>query len=327
MKKIFMTMICLTVLGILSANAYKQQIAVQHNGNVTQCETLNAALAAAYAGDTIYLTAGTFGSSSTGFCTITKPVTIIGAGAGNSIIGGVIVAIPDTLTLTANLLEGVTLSNIFSVSCSINGLKCKKCDFSSSVLVGYSYDNGKFYGYGGSYNIKDIVFDRCKIKELKYISKIKNMTVANCNITENVDGSSTVGEGDVVFNNCNIVLYSGTRASFINCWMKLYKSSSTPSFHSTTVFMNCFGLSNFWACCTGTDMSNCYSYPVYDPLDESLENFIKQGWLGTDGTVVGMYGGPNPFTLKTSAPKVTDYSIGIDTEKKKLNVKITLGED
>jgi hypothetical protein len=57
---------------------------------------------------------------------------------------------------------------------------------------------------------------------------------------------------------------------------------------------------------------------------DNPEYFQQQGWLGTDGTIVGMYGGTTPFTLEPNAPKVTDYTIGVDTKTRMLNVKMTL---
>ena len=47
-------------------------------------------------------------------------------------------------------------------------------------------------------------------------------------------------------------------------------------------------------------------------------------YLGTDGTVVGIYGGETPYTLEPTVPKVTDSNLQLDMENKKLNVNLTV---
>ena len=55
-------------------------------------------------------------------------------------------------------------------------------------------------------------------------------------------------------------------------------------------------------------------------LDEAT--LVNNKYLGTDGTVVGSGGGTTPYTLVPSTPKVTDYTIRVDPDTKKLNVNI-----
>ena len=50
----------------------------------------------------------------------------------------------------------------------------------------------------------------------------------------------------------------------------------------------------------------------------------SNGYLGTDGTVVGIDGGDTPFTLVPSVPKVTSSDLQLDNEKKELNVTLTV---
>ena len=58
--------------------------------------------------------------------------------------------------------------------------------------------------------------------------------------------------------------------------------------------------------------------------DTSTSNLQSNGYLGTDGTVVGIYGGETPYTLVPSVPKVTSSDLQLDNEKKQLNVTLTV---
>ena len=54
----------------------------------------------------------------------------------------------------------------------------------------------------------------------------------------------------------------------------------------------------------------------------SEAELLEKGYVGTDGTVVGIFGGSIPFTLAPSMPRVTEHSIVVDADKKKLNVTL-----
>ena len=45
-------------------------------------------------------------------------------------------------------------------------------------------------------------------------------------------------------------------------------------------------------------------------------------YRGTDGTEVGIYGGTTPFTLDPQVAKVTESTFTVDTDAKKLTVKL-----
>ena len=80
-----------------------------------------------------------------------------------------------------------------------------------------------------------------------------------------------------------------------------------------------------------TVVTSCYDsgldYPNY-LLKSDLECFFdastlqSKGFMGQDGTVVGCYGGTNPYSLDLVGPKVTESSISIDNDTKQLSVTL-----
>ena len=77
-----------------------------------------------------------------------------------------------------------------------------------------------------------------------------------------------------------------------------------------------------------TITTNCYKENSGGStfLDEtSLEtkyDLASKDYLGTDGTIIGVYGGSTPFTLDPQVAKVTESSFTVDTTTKKLTVKL-----
>ena len=312
MKKILLTVICLVMLGIQSAMAITAQIVLRHQGNVTQFnpDELPSAIDAAVDGDTILLSAGTFDCGSG--ITIAKAITIIGAGAENTIIKNRIdINISANPTLTAHLLDGVRITSALYVDDSVIGLKLRKC-----VL------DGGISAMGGSTIIREMLIDRCKTGVIALSSRIMDMTVVNSDVQ--VYGSGYTPDA-VVFSNCNVYMgYSSytITASFINCYITHWVSNATVN--NDISFTKCLGPSDFWEKWAGATQSNCYTYTPGSTEVDNPDNFIKLGWLGTDDTAVGMYGGTTPFSLEPNAPKVTNYTIGVDTKTHTLNVKMTL---
>ena len=97
--------------------------------------------------------------------------------------------------------------------------------------------------------------------------------------------------------------------------------------------MNSFIDTRYISISTTSVAIDCYSFNSYSvnriidtnciPIwaDEQLKT---QGYLGTDGTVVGINGGDTPFTLVSSVPTVTSSELNLDLEERKLNVKLTV---
>lgn len=312
MKKTLLLVVCLMTVGMQSVMAVTAQIVLRHQGNVKQFnpDELPSVIEAAVDGDTILLSAGTFDCGSE--ILIEKAITIIGAGAENTIIKNRIdINIPDNPTLTAHLLDGVRITPTLYIDNPVRGLKLRKCVLDGGIST-----------IGGSTTIREMLIDRCKTGEIALSSRFMDMTVVNSDVQ--VYGSGYTPDA-VVFSNCNVVMgynSSTITASFINCYITNWTSSA--GVNSDISFTNCLGPSDFWEKWSVATKNNCYTYTTVSTEMDNPEYFQQQGWLGTDGTIVGMYGGTTPFTLEPNAPKVTDYTIGVDTKTRMLNVKMTL---
>lgn len=312
MKKTILTIVCL--LGILSVNAQTAKIALQHNGYVTlyDANQMEDALKASVDGDTIYLNEGTF----TGNVTIDKKVSVIGSGVATMYEGSITVSIPGSPTLTAHLLDAIYFKNSITIAQPLNGLKIRKCQFNGLVF------NAK---------TEDITIDRCYSRgnssnPLQLSANVKKMTVLNSKIYDVV--GDVKNPGDASFVNCNIYYmynYSSCcRATYMNCIIGNWYSYSNNYLENTT-YVNCLCGSSFY----GKSVNqNCWNANNTNIINNSTnctftdDQLRSDGYLGTDGTVVGITGGTTPFTLEPSVPKVTDYTIKVDTQTKKLNVNI-----
>lgn len=322
MKKIVMVFVCFALVS-MTTKAQTAKVALQHNGNVTlyDADKLADALTASVDGDTLYLNEGRF----VGDVTITKKVSIIGSGTNTILTGNVKVSIPSSPTLTSHLLDALYLENKgITVTLPLKGLKIRKCIFSGLDFTALT---------------EDILIDRCFSRgsgsaSLRLSKNVKNMSVINTKVN-NLRGDAEY-VGDANFINCNIYhldnyYYDYTsngegscRATYLNCIIRDWNSSSTY-YDSSTIYVNCLcGTNSF----KKTVNQNCWNYNNLGILDNSTncsltdDQLRSNNYLGTDGTVVGITGGTTPYTLVPAVPKVSDYTIKVDTETKKLNVNI-----
>ena len=72
-------------------------------------------------------------------------------------------------------------------------------------------------------------------------------------------------------------------------------------------------------CYIYTDNSNQYIF------DLTKEELLSKNYLGNDGTVVGIYGGKNPYTLNLWTKEVTN-KFHLDRDKKQIQFNITVTE-
>ena len=69
--------------------------------------------------------------------------------------------------------------------------------------------------------------------------------------------------------------------------------------------------------------NNCYEVTIDA---ENVVGYGSSSYLGSDGTMVGCYGGQHPFRLTPELPRVTKSAVQVDAENKKLNVTLTLSK-
>ena len=307
MKKILSLMVCLLATFTAVQAASTQKCLLQHQGTVKlfDADNIAGAMSAATDGDTLYLTAGEF----PGF-TISKKITVRGAGTSTKITGDVTINIAGTPTLTQTLLEGVDLNSSSKnvvLSSAMKGVKIKQCSMYELVTNASN---------------SDVIIDRCHIgDELRFSDNyIKSMIVLNSVIRI---GYSYRSEKNIInFINCDIRFYYpySVAGTFVNCSIKRTETYSSYQTIANCSFVNClfqWDASSYFA--SSTTSQQCY----FDATcDWDAATFESLGYMGNDGRVVGSMGGATPYTLELAVPKVTESQISLDPETRVLNVNI-----
>ena len=323
MKKQLIMMVCMLMASIAAFAGTNSKILLQHEGGVKVYDSnqMTQALADAVKGDTIFLPEGSFG----GF-DLTKEVMIRGCGTTTIITGAVKIAVAGNPTFSAPLLDALKIDNSLTVSQPCNKLHIRKCWITGNISF--------------SAKSEDVLIDRCSNSNsnrntFSMSSNIVSMTVMNSIIAYLYSNGVT---GNVVtFINCNILSrYSDiAEQTFINCIFG-YGGYTTTSSSSSTKLTNCTLLNCLYNTYSASSYQNsnvgnsilqsCYGVDNGTSLltDLSKDVLLANGYLGNDGTIVGINGGNTPFVsdMLPAAPKVTDQSISLDLENKKLNVSL-----
>lgn len=302
---------------------------LHHNGSVTlyDADDINAALAAAVDGDTLYLSEGAFA----GF-TITKKITVRGSGQMTRIGGNINVEIPNAPTLTSTLLEGFYSNSDIIINAEVNGLQIKQC---------------KFKDIHSGANVNNVVFDKCFISGYIYLNKY--WLGLNCNnskinhIETNISsGNSYPGSGTVLLSTASIYFINCNVSNIGHYYERAdYISVINSIIHNTTTLDE----SNISFCLSGNyngrinyNSQTTQVYSIYN--DEAEGKYIlnnndlecrhdaaalaSKGYLGQDNSIVGCYGGTSPFSLDLIGPKVTATTIQIDNDTKQLSVTLNV---
>lgn len=324
MKKFLLSLVALLGMSAVAVALPNSTILLQHQGHVVHypLDSLNAALRDAVDGDTLFLSKGTF----PGF-TIDKKITVRGVGQETIINGRVTVAVPDSVTLTSTMLEGLYLTGYYdangenngiSVITPLNGFKIKQCCFKTLTF---------------SRTMSDVVLDRCYCSsELSIPRKVLSLKAVNSKIYRvRFNGDSS---RDITFINSNILTFSdfeNFRGTCLNSITGYGRSGSEVSFRSCnfinslvctyrlTIDKTCYK-ENCWQDGTSTKIVSDYTLNCM----YSDEELIEKGYIGNDGTVIGCNGGVTPYTLKLAIPVVTESDVKLDADKRELNVKLTL---
>ena len=316
MKKSLLLSVCLAFASLSSFGASLASIMLQHNGSVTMFDPdkMTAAITAAAKGDTIYLSEGSF----VGDFTINKEITIIGAGQNSKISGNITIAIDNTPTLTTHMLDAVNLNGYtVTVSKALKNLKIRKC-FISTIKATAA--------------LTDLNVDRSYINRVELSSYYKSGNLINCYIYEIYSSSSGL-QNTLNYINCNISrLYQYNtdcmRGTFINCIINGY--------YDTNGMQNCIFINTLYRGFTisnNSTIQNCYtsdfSFTQYTEEKTNINyytvaaDYLKDNnYVGTDGTIVGMFGGTTPYNLVPNVPTVTESKVTVDTATKKLNVSL-----
>lgn len=307
MKKIIMMAVCIFMMSITASAITINKAMLDHNGEVIlfDGDKIQDAIDAASDGDVIYLTLGSFKPFN-----ITKKITIRGTGETSIIDGNVTITIPGLPKLTSPVMEALAVSGTVSVKAQVDDMivrKCKIADFSVNAQV------------------DGAVLDRCYItNSLTLSSYIKGMTVVNTNVyglqaNSGATSNTTFVNCNLYFSNCNF--FSGT---IINSIIRHLNATSKTL--NSTVLLNTLIITynGGYPLSIGSSSVTQGCWTVGSLDNTSLSSLQSKGYLGTDGTVVGIDGGDTPFTLVPSVPKVTSSDLQLDNEKKELNVTLTV---
>lgn len=294
---------CLCMLAV-GANAANDGKAILHHDKkptaIYDADKLSDALSAAVAGDTIYLSAGTFPTFS-----LEKAITIKGAGTNTKISNGVIIDIPGSPTLTSSLLEAV----------EVNGAITVKSDMTNFLIkMVKTYD----LQFANQQNTNALV-DRCYLDKFTITSTMTDFYVRNSYIW-NLTSTS------LKFNKCNFINcriqgdWNKAAGRFINC--ELLRIGNDYLTIKSSILSYTLVYSYF----IGVDPSSYLEKVHYDAnLDWlSVDDRLNKGYICKDGSVVGVEGGKTPYSLTPSGPKETSSTVKVSDSEKRLNVSITV---
>ena len=288
----------LVAVGTTNALAQTQVATLQHGEDISVFYGQNAfvdAHTAAETGDVITLSSGTFTPTD-----ITKAITLRGAGCVIDTVTGIYpTVIPNSFQMnvtndTAFLtVEGIYFSGA-ATFLTLNHPKFIKCNFNS------------FYNYNNNSNLQYAQLINCMMKNGGF-SKASNTTFINCVIDLNGVNTSnvTITAYNSIFKisgyaeamnayNCIYSAYYGGlsgNSTAYNCIAIPYMGgTSLPDASFNCMYVNSF--SNVFETYNGESVSFDESY--------NLKENIATGFLGTDGTEVGIHGGVLPYSSRPS---------------------------
>ena len=295
MKKKILILLTGLVLGLSSAWAKGVGgcVILQHAGNETyfEAQDAQAAMDAAVEGDTLY-----FAEAETGLypkITMNKKVYIISSGYLR-----INLEIPGNPSLDECLFQ--TYSNRLEINV--------KSDLQRLYL------NDTFlYVYANTENVTvgSLEMDRCRIWGIWYNSGLKKIVANNSKIFWNLYSS---GENDAVesakFTNCYFEMgqLNITNATFNNCILR-YTGDSQFTIAGCTFNKCLMNNKDVWVMGEGSSKTDCYDLDG-DTFSNDKDYLTTNNYLGSDGTVVGEYGGTNPYIGGcTIAPRASLYNL------------------
>lgn len=303
-----------------AVSAQHPMVTLSHNGELsffTNLTALESAYNAAVNGDTIYLSQGEFIVNGGKF-EIKKGLSIVGNGYGSHILGDITIAITkNNYVADAPLFDGVRLDKLLFSNVNPSTpetAEIRRCWIRTLV--------------DGAYAANNITYDKCYIEDADFYGSgtvfLKNSKV-NCNTT-----NSHLYYVTAV--NCNIGVGGYYPLTAISCILRK-RTTTQPSVQgSSASIINC--LLDFKPTSSSLYQHECYyiegaSESILDDKMNCTLNLTESGYLGEDGTVVGIQGGEYPFSENPSVPSVdTDNSsVEYDAENNKLKVSITVKAD
>lgn len=335
MKKIlFMIACCLmaTAQTIFAQDNYSGKVFLQHKGNITAIyggNEIDKAIEAAVDGDTLFLSKGRFG----GNITINKSISLIGSGAeagNNDQMSTYIewnsnprINAGDGKTISSVNIEGFFFGPSFYVEGKIENLNIKRCYFSNTLCI--SNDSKDDY-------TKKVTVDRCRLSSISTYGNIEDATIKNCKIEE-AYGQGGQNIFSCKFINCNIRRVREVKAMFVNSIINEVGNGTDDYLGNNSILVNTLYHSmNGYDPMEKTSQQDCWSTTETvisnNNGDKECTMTVEQrqaaGYLGVDGTVVGIEGGVNPYSLTLHAPSINFSSTNVDLNNKKVTINVNV---
>ena len=159
--------------------------------------------------------------------------------------------------------------------------------------------------------VGSLEMDRCRIWGIWYNSGLKKIVANNSQFFWSLYSS---GENDAVesakFTNCYFELgqLNITNATFNNCILR-YDSDSQFTIAGCTFNKCLMNNEDVWVMGEGSSKTDCYDLDG-DTFSNDKDYLTTNNYLGSDGTVVGEYGGTNPYIGGcTIAPRASLYNL------------------
>lgn len=339
MKKTILFLIGLVFVSVNSMADTRATALLLHNGEGRSfdADQLQQAVSEAVSGDVIYLSEGTFLASKNAEDTLVvdKAVSIIGNGNETILSGNLNIAIDGNPTLSGFKIGGMRITRNFFLSKQLRNVEISKC-----YIGGY---------FTATDSVKGIKMDRCYAKSFIPTTCVRSATVMNsifaC-VGEDYGNAKSMWYNsagcDLTFMNCSIArigqwthqtghIYDAT---FVNCiianiYSYNYENQNNTyinclvygSIHDSNVVENCY-LSNKLSAQGQTSSNNYFPTFKIDGKEITEEILKGNGYLGTDGTIVGAYGGSNPYTLEADGIRIKESVLKVDPVTRQLNVTL-----
>ena len=331
-KKLFMIACCLmaTAQCVFAQSEYTGKVFLQHNGNITRIfggDQIDKAIEAAVDGDTLFLSKGLFKNN----FSINKSISLIGSGAefGQDSQKSTYIewngGTPEIGAEGDQILSSVTVEGLFSgcglyVRGKIDNLNIKKCYFYNTLSIGSNYT-------------KKAIIDRCRLDNISTDGSIADATIKNCKISY-AYGQGGQTNSSCKFINCNIrQVDTNTKAMFVNSIINEVGNGTDDFLGNNAILVNTLyhnmngydpmektSLQDCWATTETVISSN--NGDMECPM--TVEQRQTAGYLGVDGTVVGIEGGVNPFSLTLHAPSINSSSANVDLNNKKVTINVNV---
>lgn len=331
MKKLFFSLVALVIATV--SYAQSTLVATLTHGDEIKMfygvKALQQAHAAAVDGDIINLSGGRFEMASNGGGDITKGITIRGTGVDASnptiIVNNCYIKLPDSVTERLSI-EGCRFQCHVYVEGNLTNAYFLKCYF--------------YWTYYARGNDRNTMFVNCRFGKFEVNNNgSKTHQFVNCNISDYNDYN---GGASSKFINCVVfpIISSGSyikNSELVNCVIVYNGQNGNPKLSSSNTARNCVACGSV----IGKDIRENYK-DLFDNLafkqncslagmdifvDSNPENDLtdeaKATYLGNDGTPVGMYGGPFPFSWTPTYPQITKMNVANKTTADgKLSVEI-----